>query len=100
MPSKRTLTKNNDQDHTHMSGEFLLTPQGFLKLKTELDLLKNNRRQEIINRIAEALKLGDLKENAEYHDAKEEQGFVEGRILELEAMLREAKVVEKKNGES
>ena len=100
MSTKRTLTKKNDQNHTHVNGEFLLTPQGFLKLKTELDLLKNNRRQEVIGRIEEALKLGDLKENAEYHDAKEEQGFIEGRILELEAMLNQAKVVEKKKGES
>jgi transcription elongation factor GreA len=70
-----------------------LTDEGFKKLKEELEELKTVRRPAIANRIKEAKELGDLSENAEYADAREEQSFTEGRILELEAILKSAQVI-------
>lgn len=98
MSIKKTPKNKSGKNHKYMNEELLLTTEGHSKLKAELSLLKGARRKEVIGRIEEALKLGDLKENAEYHDAKDEQGFVEGRILDLEALLARAKVVEKKSG--
>ena len=73
-----------------------ITKQGLEKLKQEIDDLKNNKRKEIAERIKEAKELGDLSENAEYTDAKEEQAFIEGRILELEEIIRNVQVIENK----
>lgn len=70
-----------------------LTKEGFEKLKTELDTLVHVRRKEIASRIQEAKELGDLSENAEYQEAKNEQAFNEGRIEELESTLRHAQVI-------
>lgn len=64
-----------------------ITAAGALKLREELKHLKNTERPRIISAIAEARELGDLSENAEYHAAREQQGFVEGRIAELESKL-------------
>ena len=77
-----------------MSDQILLTTQGYEKIQKELQFLKD-RRQQISGRIKVAREFGDLSENSEYEDAKNEQSFVEGRILELEEMLRRAKVVAK-----
>ncbi len=74
-----------------------LTREGYEKLKNELDYLKNVKRKEIAERLNHAIGFGDLSENAAYHEAKEAQSFMEGRILELEAMLRNAEIVENKN---
>ena len=74
-----------------------LTSEGQQKLKDELDYLKKTKRSEIAIRIKEAKELGDLSENAEYADAREEQSFVEGRILELEEILKNARVIDPKN---
>lgn len=74
-----------------------LTPEGLEKLKKELDYLKNVKRKEIARRLKRTSSLGDLTENAAYQEAKEAQAFLEGRILELEKVIKEAKVV-KKNG--
>ena len=74
-----------------------LTSEGRQKLKDELDYLKKTKRSEIAIRIKEAKELGDLSENAEYADAREEQSFVEGRILELEEILKNARVIDPKN---
>lgn len=78
-----------------------LTSAGLDKLKDELRELKNARRPQVIERIREAVSHGDLSENSEYEDAKNEQGFIEGRIVELEKMLAGAKIVQsgKSNGE-
>jgi transcription elongation factor GreA len=79
--------------------ETFLTAEGLDKLKLELDQLKNVKRKEVANRIEEAKELGDLSENAEYSSAKEDQAIVEGRIAEVENMIRHAKVVTNvKNG--
>lgn len=74
-----------------------LTDDGFKKLKDELDFLKKVRRPAIANRIKDAKELGDLSENAEYADAREEQSFSEGRILELENLLKNVQVVNSGN---
>ncbi len=72
----------------YVSAEFLQ------KLKDELQDLKTNKRRELAARIEAAKALGDLSENAEYHEAKDELGFVEGRILEIEDLLKHAVVIE------
>jgi len=71
-----------------------ITPQGLEKLKKELVELKNIRRPKIIKAIAEARGHGDLKENAEYHAAKEEQSKIEGRIIEINDLVARANVVD------
>lgn len=70
-----------------------LTREGFDKLQEELDHLRTVRRQEIANRLHEAMEGGELIENAEYEDAKNEQAFVEGRIKEIEILLATARVI-------
>lgn len=74
-----------------------LTPEGFEKLKKELEGLKAQRK-EIAARLKKAVSYGDLSENADYHQAKEDQGFLEGKIVELEDVLRNAQVIEKGEG--
>ena len=81
-----------------MIDEILLTSSGLEKIQKELADLKE-RRKIVVERIRAAREYGDLAENSEYEDAKNEQSFVEGRILELEEILRRAKVVAKKNAE-
>lgn len=71
-----------------------MTLQGAEQLRVELNELKNVKRPRIIASIAEAREHGDLKENAEYHAAREEQGFCEGRIQEIEAKLSNAQIID------
>ena len=71
-----------------------LTTQGAQKLRTELQKLKTVDRPRIINAIAEARAHGDLRENAEYHAAKEQQGFTEGRIAAIEQCLGDAEIID------
>ncbi|WP_373817913.1 transcription elongation factor GreA [Glaesserella sp.] len=71
-----------------------MTVRGAELLREELDFLKNVRRPEIINAIAEAREHGDLKENAEYHAAREQQGFCEGRIQEIESKLGNSQIID------
>ncbi len=71
-----------------------ITLQGAQRLREELDHLKSVKRPEIITAIAEARAHGDLKENAEYHAAREQQGFIEGRIKQLESELSHAEVID------
>jgi len=75
------------------SDEQLITQEGFDQLKAELHNLKNVRRHEIAERIERAKELGDLSENAEYAEAKEEQAFNEGRIIDIEDPLKKLTVV-------
>ena len=74
--------------------ETILTPEGVLKLEQELTYLKTVRRREIASRIKQAIAFGDLNENSEYDEAKNEQAFVEGRIIFLENMLRNARIID------
>ncbi len=71
-----------------------VTKAGAERLRKELDRLKSEERPAVINAIAEARAHGDLKENAEYHAAKEQQGFIEGRISDLERTLSNAEVID------
>ncbi len=71
-----------------------LTKEGFQKLQEELDYLRTTKRQEVADRLHEAMEGGELIENAEYEAAKNEQAFVEGRIQELEMLLATARVIE------
>lgn len=71
----------------------LVTKGGLKKLQEELDLLKNVRRKEVAQRLKEAISYGDLSENSEYEEAKNEQAFIEGRIIELESKIKNAKIV-------
>ena len=71
-----------------------ITAKGALRLRAELEELKSVQRPAVINAIAEARAHGDLKENAEYHAAREQQGFIEGRIKHLEAELSHAQIID------
>lgn len=75
-----------------MAAQIILTPEGKLKLEAELRNLKEVRRPDIIAKIEQAKELGDLSENAEYHDAKDQQGMIESRIYEIEEILKKAVV--------
>lgn len=75
-----------------------LTPEDLEKIKKELDYLKKVERKEIAQRLEEAIAMGDLTENAAYQETKDAQGFLEGKTLELEKLIGEAKVVEKIDG--
>lgn len=73
--------------------EVILTPEGLAKLEQELEDLKTVKRKEVAARIKEAISYGDISENSEYEEAKNEQAFIEGRILTLEKMLRNARII-------
>ena len=79
-----------------MADYHYLTADGLSRLKKELEELKGTRRQELSARLRAAIQQGDLSENADYIQAKEEQGFLEGRILELEATLRNVVIIDEK----
>lgn len=72
----------------------VMTKKGNEALREELKLLKSKERSKIIKAIAQAREYGDLKENAEYHAAKEKQSFIEGRIMEIEAKLSNAEIID------
>ncbi|KLU62023.1 transcription elongation factor GreA [Peptococcaceae bacterium CEB3] len=78
--------------------EVILTVEGLKKLEDELELLKTQKRREVAERIKQAIEFGDISENSEYEDAKNEQAFIEGRIITLEKMLRNAKVIDDHEG--
>ncbi len=79
------MAKNND---------FYLTKEGLTELQAELDDLKNNKRKAVATSLKEAKEFGDLSENTDWDDAKSRQLFIEGRISELENILKRAKVIE------
>lgn len=74
--------------------EVILTPEGLKKLESELEYLKTVKRREIASRIKQAIEFGDISENSEYEEAKNEQAFVEGKIVTLQKMLKNAKVID------
>ncbi|NLM52387.1 MAG: transcription elongation factor GreA [Firmicutes bacterium] len=78
-----------------MGKEVILTHGGLEKLEKELEYLKTIKRREVADRIKTAISFGDISENSEYEDAKNEQAFVEGRIITLEKMLRNARIIDK-----
>lgn len=95
-------TKKKDDDNKVVHDEFftedgkkatLVTKEGLKKLNEEYEHLKTVKRKEVAARIKEAISYGDLSENSEYEEAKNEQAFVEGRILELEDKIKHAKII-------
>ncbi len=80
-----------------MSKKYLLTPEGLEKLNKELKDLIENKRKEVIERIREAAAHGDLSENADYAQAREEQSFIEGRIAEIEDIIKNAEIISQTN---
>lgn len=84
----------------HNEKEVLLTLEGLNKYEKELEYLKTTRRREVAERIKQALEFGDISENSEYEDAKNEQGFIEGKILSIEKMLRNARVIDEQEIQS
>jgi transcription elongation factor GreA len=80
-----------------MPRDLIVTPEGLEKLKSELEYLQNDKRSEVAERIKEAREFGDIMENSEYDDAKNEQAMVEARIAQLEDKLRSASVIETKD---
>ena len=77
--------------------DVILTPEGYEKLKHEIEYLSNDKRREVADRIKTAREFGDIAENAEYDDAKNEQALLEHRIATLEERLRDARVISKKD---
>ena len=77
-----------------MEKEMILTPEGLKKIEDKLEHLKSIRRQEVSERIKQAIGFGDISENSEYDDAKNEQAFIEGEILELEKIIRSARLID------
>ncbi len=78
--------------------EIIMTPEGYKRLEQELEELKTVRRKEVAERIKVALSFGDLSENSEYDEAKNEQAIVEGRIAELEAQIKNARILDEDVG--
>jgi transcription elongation factor GreA len=79
-----------------VSRQAVVTPEGLEKLKEEIEFLTTTKRREVAARIKEAREFGDISENAEYDDAKNEQALLEGRIAQLEERLRRATVIDEK----
>ena len=80
-----------------MARETVLTPEGLKELKAKIDYLAGDRRREVAERIKEAREFGDISENAEYDDAKNEQAMLEKQISDLEEKLRNARVIDAKS---
>ncbi len=80
--------------------QIYITKEGLKKLKEELDYLKNTKRKEVLDRLKEAISYGDLSENSEYEESKNEQAFVEGRIIELEEKIKKAQIITEKKGKT
>jgi len=91
--ARRTVAPKGDAAARNLE-QMQLTTDGAARLQEELRVLTEERRPEVVARIRAAKELGDLKENADYHAAREEQGFLEGRVQTIEALLRGAEVVE------
>lgn len=87
LPSKKNIQQDNID-------KVLITKDGLQKLREELSYLKDTKRKEVAKRLQEAISYGDLSENAEYEEAKNEQAFCEGRIAELEKMIKNASLID------
>ena len=86
----------SQREETKVSRESVITPEGLEKLKDEIEHLSTVKRREVATRIKEAREFGDISENAEYDDAKNEQALLEQRIAQLEERLRRATVIDQK----
>ncbi len=97
--TKKTQKKDNTTSTINID-DVLVTKEGLSKLKEELRILETEKRKEIAQRLQEAIAYGDLSENSEYQEAKEEQAFTEGRILELNKKIKNAKIISEHHGKS
>ena len=79
-----------------MENEMVLTDEGYNKLIDELDFLQNTKRREVAKRIKTAIEFGDISENSEYDDAKNEQAFIEGRISQINDALSKCRLIDSK----
>jgi len=86
--------RKGSMNHMEDAKTVVLSPEGLAQLQEELDFLRNVRRKEVAERLKEARSHGDLSENSEYDDARNEQAFVEGRIATIENTLRNAKIID------
>lgn len=93
---KKSATATDDD----IDDQTLVTKEGLKKLQDELTELKTVRRKELAERLKEAISYGDLSENSEYQEAKNEQAFLEGRILELEQMIKNSKIIAEKKADT
>jgi transcription elongation factor GreA len=96
------MTKADDKkaaDEVLDDDQTLVTKEGLKKLQEEHDFLKTEKRKEVAQRLKEAISYGDLSENSEYQEAKNEQAFIEGRILELDQMIKSAKIITEKKSD-
>ncbi len=91
--AKKVVKKKDDLLTEDGKKVTLVTKEGFEAMKVELNGLKTVKRKEIAARIKEAISFGDLSENSEYEDSKNEQAFVEGRIIELEIKIKNVKII-------
>lgn len=96
--AKKKTTLNEELYNEEGQKLTLVTKEGFEKLKEELQNLKTVKKREVAERLKEAISYGDLSENSEYEEAKNEQAFVEGRIMELEKMIKNAKIISEQAG--
>lgn len=95
--AEKTTKKVQTKAQSSQSDEGLVvTKEGLKSLQEELSFLKTTRRKQVAERLKEAISYGDLSENSEYEEAKNEQAFVEGRIIELEEKIKMAKVIDEK----
>jgi len=95
------VTKKKRKDANVMTdAAVLLTEEGLKTLKEELITLQDEKRKDVAGRLKEAISYGDLSENSEYEEAKNEQAFVEGRIVELTKMIKNAKIIDEKKAHS
>jgi transcription elongation factor GreA len=92
-PTSATATATGSASTDPRTKQVHLTTEGIVRLEAELEILTTQKRPEVIGRIRSAKELGDLKENADYTAAREEQSFLEGRIQSIEAQLRDAVVI-------
>ena len=99
MPKAKTTKKTELYDENNQKYT-LVTEEGLKKLKDELEFLQTEKRHQVAERLKEAISYGDLSENSEYEEAKNEQAFVEGRIIELGEKIKNAKIITEKKGAS
>jgi transcription elongation factor GreA len=98
--SNDDIITDDDSSEESVEQKTFVTREGLKKLKEELDYLENTKRKENAARLKEAISFGDLSENSEYEDAKNEQALTEGRIAELAAMVKTAKIITEKKSKS
>lgn len=91
-----TVVKKSSTSTAGGVEELVVTKEGLKALQDELEFLTTTRRKQVAERLKEAISYGDLSENSEYEEAKNDQAFMEGRIIELEGMIKTAKVVDEK----